>query len=84
MKRTFKKLYKVEGIVDKKIEVNGKEMYLVKWEGFSSGKNTWEPKKHLLGDDVKKMISKFEKANPDKKSMLKSKDHEEHKKMKEE
>jgi hypothetical protein len=35
-------IYTVEKIVDKK-RVNQKTLYLVKWEGYSSDQNTWEP-----------------------------------------
>lgn len=48
-------MYKVEAIVDKKFNNRSsnsyihieKPFYLVKWEGFESSQNTWEPIDHL-------------------------------------
>ena len=50
--------YNVEKIVGMK-KINGKKHYLVKWEGFPSSQNTWEPVEHL--EMVKMMIKQFEK-----------------------
>lgn len=52
------KYYDVEKIVDKKINSSGKEMYLVKWAGYSSKDNTWEPLDNL--QNVRHMIEEFE------------------------
>jgi hypothetical protein len=38
--------WEVETIVDSK-EVKGATHYLVKWKGFDSAHNTWEPKSTL-------------------------------------
>jgi hypothetical protein len=51
------KQYKVEEIVDKKIE-NGTVKYLVKWVGWDSKSNTWEPIKHL--HNCRDMIEEYE------------------------
>lgn len=53
--------YKVEKIVGKKKQ-KGKIMYLVKWVGFPSDDNTWEPKKILL-EDVPELVKKYEEDN---------------------
>lgn len=47
--------YEVEQIVGEKTE-RGKKCYLVKWKGFSSKENTWEPEKLLSCPDL---VSKF-------------------------
>jgi len=47
----------VESILDKKIE-NGKTLYLIKWEGYDSDQNTWEPIEHL--ENVRSMVHKFD------------------------
>jgi hypothetical protein len=39
-------VFVVEKIVDMKCE-NGKKWYLVKWRGFDSNSNTWEPEDHV-------------------------------------
>ncbi|XP_017461466.1 PREDICTED: M-phase phosphoprotein 8-like, partial [Rhagoletis zephyria] len=49
--------YAVEQIVDKQIE-NGNAKYLVKWEGFSSSENTWEPLESLK--DSMDLVTEFE------------------------
>ena len=50
--------YEVEKIVDKRTNVYGLVEYLVKWKGYSSSDNTWEPKKNLKRLDY--MIKEFE------------------------
>ena len=37
--------YEVEKIVDKRTNIYGLVEYLVKWKGYPSSENTWEPKK---------------------------------------
>jgi hypothetical protein len=49
-------MYDVQEIRDKKYE-RGKYYYLVKWEGYSSDQNTWEPEEHLL--TVPEILNKF-------------------------
>lgn len=39
-------MYDVEDILGKKV-VDGVMQYRVKWKGFSSSNNTWEPKEHI-------------------------------------
>ncbi|XP_008299966.1 chromodomain Y-like protein, partial [Stegastes partitus] len=40
-------LYEVERIVDKRKNKKGKVEYLVRWRGYSSEGDTWEPETHL-------------------------------------
>ena len=39
--------YEVEKIVDKRTNMYGLVEYFVKWKGYPSSENTWEPKKNL-------------------------------------
>ena len=39
--------YEAEMIVDKRVSAVGTE-YLVKWSGYASSDNTWEPAAHIL------------------------------------
>jgi len=50
--------YVVEKILDKKIDAKGCALYLVKWEGFPSSSNTWEPIQNLVECDKK--MAEFE------------------------
>ncbi|QRW17779.1 Retrotransposable element Tf2 protein [Rhizoctonia solani] len=50
--------YKVEGITDME-ERNGKWFFRVKWKGYGSEENTWEPRENLK--NAKKILEKFEK-----------------------
>lgn len=43
--------YKVEAIVNKKI-ANGEPLYRIKWVGYPSWQNTWEPPHHLPQDII--------------------------------
>ena len=40
--------YKVEKILDKK-QIRGKPQYLIKWKGYDTSENTWEPIANLRG-----------------------------------
>lgn len=64
--RIEEKLYEVEEIVDKKMK-KGRFHYCVKWLGFDSSQNTWEPREHL----PEEMIDHFE-VNLKKKKFCKS------------
>ncbi|XP_033839763.1 chromodomain Y-like protein 2 [Periophthalmus magnuspinnatus] len=41
-------LYEVERIVDKRRNKKGKWEYLIRWKGYGSKEDTWEPAHHLL------------------------------------
>ncbi|XP_053304845.1 chromodomain Y-like protein 2 isoform X1 [Spea bombifrons] len=41
-------LYEVERIVDKRKNKKGKWEYLIRWKGYGSNEDTWEPEHHLL------------------------------------
>nr|KAF6443343.1 chromodomain Y like [Molossus molossus] len=43
-----KKADKVERIVDKRKNKKGKTEYLVRWKGYDSEDDTWEPEQHLV------------------------------------
>jgi hypothetical protein len=52
--------WEVERILDSGIDgPTGVHLYLVKWKGFSSKENTWEPKKNL--GNCHKLLQEFEK-----------------------
>jgi len=40
-------LFLVEKIIDHRLTRNGKLLYLIKWKGYSSNSNTWEPKENI-------------------------------------
>ncbi|XP_019751374.1 chromodomain Y-like protein 2 isoform X1 [Hippocampus comes] len=41
-------LYEVEHIVDRRRNKKGKWEYLIRWKGYGSKEDTWEPENHLL------------------------------------
>lgn len=41
-------LYEVERIVDRRKNKKGKTEYLVRWKGYESEDDTWEPEQHLV------------------------------------
>ena len=57
-------LYTVERIVGKRIRDTKFVEYKVKWEGYPSCQNTWEPVKNLT--TVNSLIKEFEERNKDK------------------
>ena len=48
--------YKVEAILQKRRQ-GGKTQYLIKWEGYESEDNTWEPIEHL--DGAAELLARF-------------------------
>ena len=53
-------VYQAELIVAKKLQ-HGKPLFMVKWQGYCSSENTWEPKPHLPTE----LIEAFESPDPD-------------------
>lgn len=53
--------YEVEAILDKK-KIKNKIHYFVKWKGFNSTNNTWEPRTNLI-EDVPDLIKEYEQNN---------------------
>ena len=49
---------KIDKIVDKRVSIDGKIEYLLKWKGFSDYNNTWELVEHISNSDL---IKEFEK-----------------------
>ncbi|GFO43508.1 chromodomain y-like protein 2 [Plakobranchus ocellatus] len=52
-----KQLYEVESILGRKIHSHNRVFYLVRWRGFSSDHDTWEPRANL--DACKPLIKLF-------------------------
>lgn len=51
--------YIVEKIVGKRKNINGKVEYLLKWKGYPSSDNSWEPEEHL---NCPELIFAYEKT----------------------
>ena len=39
--------FEIEAILTHRTYKNGKTRYLIKWKGYNTSKNTWEPKSNL-------------------------------------
>ncbi|XP_072181661.1 histone-lysine N-methyltransferase SUV39H1-like [Diadema setosum] len=52
--------FEVEEFVDYFKDVNNVEWYLVKWAGYPSSENTWEPKKNLRNS--KRLMKRYHKS----------------------
>lgn len=57
------KCYTVEKIVGKRTSSNGRTEYYLKWVGFSSKSNTWEPKENLNCPELLKEFESVLQAN---------------------
>ena len=57
----------VEKVKRKRVDKDGRESYLIKWEGYSDSENTWEPREYLNCD---RLIAKFEKKAKKRKDFL--------------
>lgn len=61
-RRVLPETYQVEAIVDARIASDGVTTeYFIKWQGWASQHNTWEPKTHILDESV---IHAFESQRP--------------------
>jgi Chromo (CHRromatin Organisation MOdifier) domain len=61
--------YEVEQVLAMKIE-DSKKMYLIKWLGYSTSQNSWEPLENLeCVDLIKEFDMKKEPKDDDKKSI---------------
>ena len=58
-KRSLKKVYSMEEILEKRIN-NGKAEYLISWEGYGPKENSWEPESNIY---CPVMLKEFEKKN---------------------
>jgi len=52
-------LYAAEAILDKKTNESGKDIYLIKWVGWSHQWNTWEPEENITS---KSLLKEFEET----------------------
>ncbi|KAH6575301.1 hypothetical protein BASA60_005105 [Batrachochytrium salamandrivorans] len=57
--------YEVEEIVDDGLDRKGHRIYLVKWKGYSSQENTWEPAAHLSCPAIMKRYKEDKRAQSD-------------------
>ena len=53
--------YEIEKITDKRINLNGKIEYKIKWLGYSDTESSWEPADQLY--NAKEAIEEYEKGN---------------------
>merc|ERR1711862_373152 len=67
--------YEVESIVSKRTSEEGKVEYLVKWKGWNSSDNTWEPVDNLQSS--KELIDEFEGKTEDAEMKEESKETDE-------
>lgn len=57
-------LYEVERIVDRRKNKKGKTEYLVRWKGYESEDDTWEPEQHLV--NCEECIDEFNRHHTEK------------------
>lgn len=58
-KRKHKDIYEVERILEARTAKGGGTEYLIKWKGYHSNENTWEPRAHINDGPL---IAEFERA----------------------
>ncbi|XP_072926491.1 chromodomain Y-like protein 2 isoform X2 [Hemitrygon akajei] len=68
--RRFRLNTEVEKIVDKRKNKKGKWEYLIRWKGYGSNEDTWEPEHHLL--HCEEFIDEFNGLNASKEKRTKS------------
>ena len=52
--------YEVEAILAHKV-IRGTRRYLIKWRGYASAENSWEPEQHLIPNAVD-LLAAYKKA----------------------
>lgn len=57
-------LYEVERIVDRRKNKKGRTEYLVRWKGYESEDDTWEPEQHLV--NCQEYVGDFNRRHPEK------------------
>jgi len=62
MSSSNKDVYDVERIVGKRLNKKGRPEYFVKWKGYASTQNTWEPESHLA--NCRDLIEAFTDEQP--------------------
>ena len=70
-KKEYPEEYVVEKVVDKRIKNHGKIEYLLKWKGYGSEHNTWEPVDHIYCRHKIKQFEQKLKAKQNKKRVSK-------------
>ena len=65
--KTLVEEYVVEKVVNKRVKNHGKIEYLLKWKGYGSEHNTWEPIEHIYCRHKIKQFEQKLKAKKDKK-----------------
>ena len=63
-------VYVVDKVLDVRV-VSGEVEYRVKWRGYTSKQNSWEPATNLLGYGAEEIVKEFHSANRDKINPLK-------------
>nr|XP_033790674.1 chromodomain Y-like protein isoform X2 [Geotrypetes seraphini] len=64
LSRSLSPEFTVERIVDKRKNKKGKTEYLVRWKGYNSEDDTWEPEQHLL--NCEEYIHEFNREHNEK------------------
>lgn len=76
--------YKVKQILDHK-QVSGKPYYLVKWRGYDTSENTWEPIENLMGchQRVQQYHQRAARSSTKKKDLAASDSEKDHRRQQE-
>ena len=69
--------YTIETLLSKRVNTNGTNEYLVKWEGYGPEFSTWEPESNLLDNlnHFSPAIEQFEKGEVPNIEIAESKNH---------
>ncbi|CAK5119211.1 unnamed protein product [Meloidogyne enterolobii] len=58
-----KNQFAVEAILNKRMTIDGKVEYLLKWQGHTEDEKSWEPETNLSCSDLIEKFNKFQKRN---------------------